>query len=82
MAARPDLNRNNFYPFHHKKHNGYGQRDDKYRVFAFLQAGEKYFMVPVPEQMQLLRVFALGKRLDYFTILGVFWPSKINQTCF
>jgi len=56
------------------------QGDGKYRVLAFLQVGQKNFGVTVPAQMQLLRVFAIGKKLDWCYKVWSCFPLTLLQS--
>jgi len=55
------------------------RRDDKYRVLASLQAGQRNFRVPVQARIQLLSVFVIGKRLDLFYNSGCLLALKIKK---
>jgi len=54
------------------------QRDDKYRVLESLQVRQDNFRVPIPIWIQLLRVFAIGKRLIVLSCK----PAKKSGTPF
>jgi len=51
---------------------GHNQNDDKYRLLASLQAGQKNFRVLIPAQIQLLRLLDIGKDYIYFINLGIY----------
>jgi len=56
------------------------QTDEKYRVLVFFYAVQMKFGIPIPVQIQLLKVFPHGiKDKIYFMILGVDRPTKINK---